>query len=245
MTNSIFCQIISLLTARSRRIWLWISSNTNGITAVITAVAALAAVYGLFLTKQTIQESTKLAWRNFLDEKGKDIGAQLVNENSPQSCIYGHGNAILDAKCEDILFKDASSVLMAYHYIEQVLYHLREVRVYDDENADTYFRWYDGFLEGLSYDPLGIVSYVLYDSFGCVDAGCYSCWHMSSSIEGANLACAVNLRVRFEADQENSVACMAARPSSDACISNLLRNRKKFIQRLEVHSASWKLANEP
>ncbi len=116
-----------------RRSWTWLGANNNAqrLAALVAVFQAVVVMIGLIFAGVTLHynakalnESNRIAWRTFLDNKSSDLGREILNHDALH-CVYRYKLAAVDDDCQTIMY-DKKNLPVALEYVLQELWHLNE-----------------------------------------------------------------------------------------------------------------------
>jgi len=212
----------------SQGIWRRIGpTDASRVTAWATAIQAIGVVVALWYAAQTLRDSNRVAWRTFLDTRSVELGRMLIERESLR-CAYHYGLPQIDNLCPDKVKANLSEVI---EYVAQTIGVLDEAQAYSEaEDKDYYADWYQDDADDLSADPTGIVSFVLWEEFGC------------TSVDQCDIA----KRLKICIAGEDGVVPDEDTRNDRTCFDSLSKKYKKFLATVGANapSASTKAARK-
>jgi hypothetical protein len=154
------------------KVWTRLLKNVTAerVTAAATIAQAVIlgiGLYSLSFAKKTLEEGNRLAWQTFLDNKSAEMG-RLLFHNDVLHCVYKYDVIHIDVHCPDMAY-DRKNLPQVLEYVEQWIWHLKEIKKYSDRMDETYYEeWYGDIARAFSDDPIGVVSFVLWKYY-CPD----------------------------------------------------------------------------
>jgi hypothetical protein len=195
--------------ALMRRLLRWLNRNSAAVTAVATLVQAIGVIAALYYAAATIAEGNRIAWRTFIDTREAELGKSVIDRDVLR-CGYHYGLRLIDDDCAKKLY-DGVTLGALIEYVIQEISNLEEAKIYSDsEDPGYYDSWYAEDAHDLSGDPTGIVSFVLWEDFGC------------TSKEHCEIATQLDICIKDEQFTEDK----------QHCFDNLAAKRKRFMERV-------------
>jgi hypothetical protein len=218
-----------------RRFWVWLGTNNNSqrVTLLVTVFQTVILIVGLTFAgitlringqtlaynAKTLDESNRIAWRTFLNNKSSDLGREVLNHDALH-CVYRYKLPRVDNDCSGTVY-DNKNLPQVLEYVLQEIWHLNEIKEYSDQEDKNYYnQWYSAAARDFSDDPSGVVSFVLWEHLGCDHEEPSD---PASAEKNCNLARRLGICV---ADEQY-------RQEPQHCFDNLAARRSKFLRGVE------------
>jgi hypothetical protein len=178
------------------------------VNLLISVLQGIILAVGLYLTKVSLDEGNRIAWRTFLDTRASEMGRKLL-DNEAMRCVYRYKIAEVDSDCPAKVY-DRKNLSQVLTFVSIDISSLLEVKNYDELEDHGYYKtWYEDDASDYSDDPTGIVSFVLYDYYK------YNTREQAEKLSRDLLICIRN--ENFQTDMSR-------------CWENLEARRKKFLR---------------
>jgi hypothetical protein len=214
-----------------RQFWTSLGTNSNAqrlaalvavFQAVVVLIGLIFAGFTLHYNAKTLDESNRIAWRTFLDNKSSDLGREILNHDVLH-CVYKYKLPTVDDDCQSIIY-DKRNLPLVLEYVLQELWHLDEIKEYSDkEDKDYYNDWYAAAARDFSDDPTGVVSFVFWTYLGCDHQEAPPAFNDQEQ----NCNFARRLGICMTNDQYSR--------EPQHCFDNLAAKRAKFLKEVENH----------